>query len=42
MDLNFGATFRPTVLARIPAGLRFTYNQYCRLGSARRASLVYE
>jgi len=34
------ATFRPTALARIPAGPHFTHNAFCRLGSARRAALV--
>jgi len=33
-------TFRPTVLARIPAGPHFAHNPYCRLGNARRAACV--
>jgi len=33
-------TFRPTALARIPAGPHFTHNPFCRLGIARRAALV--
>jgi len=38
--LTAAPTFRPTALARIPAGLHFTHNPYCRLGSAWRAALV--
>ena len=33
-------TFRPTVLARIPAGTHFIHNPYRRLGSVRRAAVV--
>jgi len=33
-------TFRPTTLARIPAGPHFTHSSYCRPDSARRATLV--
>jgi len=33
-------TFRPTALARMPAGPHFTHSPYCRLGSPRLAALV--
>jgi len=33
-------TFRPTALARIPAGPHFTHSRYCRLGNARPVALV--